>query len=645
MKTKGITIWERYAERFVLGAAAAAALGFAAMQFLGQPNAVSTTAGTVAPHQVDRVLQERAEALMAKLGDEAPAGLELKDPRPAFDDLRAERERSLSPRPTLALPELAIVPRVRGGEPLPGNAAYPVPALAAPDMVAVRQFTDTLAEGVVAEHADLQPLFAKGVPHDMNFTTVRGRFNLKLLREQFAKLPPSWFNDHPENLVDVVVERQELAGDQWTDSITLAPIPGQTTLRPQLSENLDAGAREEILSWLADPATQLAVIQPDFYALRNGDWDPNWVEGQSGADQKRATLKLQLAELERLLEALHKEGGSMDDPPKGGGPAGAPGTPGAPKGGDAGGGAGGGGAPGGAGSGRRAPPGRERRDAPGKGGDTGGGFGTGGMAPGDSGPGPGKENEKDAKAREQRIKNLKGKIRAQELKIARTKDELRALGVDVDKEAEPGAIDPFAVLKGDTVMVWAHDLSPRPDRTYRYRMVVRVYNPFFGKKRSLVESQQALADAFCIDTPSSEWSSPVTISPPLRIFVTSASAGGTGPARVTAEVYRFYDGTQWMDTFSVAPGGSIGGRKQLKRPGDGAAVEVDFTTGLFVLDVVEKIAEGRAGAADPGGDARVLLHDVRGDRPPMLRDPQVDARSAEREALKLKVPPAAARPA
>ncbi len=637
MKTKGITIWERYAERFVLGAAAAVALGFTAMQFVGRPNAVSTPTGLVAPHEVDRLLQQRAEQLLSKLGDDAPPGLELKDPKPAFDDLRAQRERSLSPRDTLHLPALALVPEGLGSD-IRVNTPYPVPVLAAPERVSVRQFTDTLAEGVVGEQPDLQKLFAsQAAPHDLTWATVRAEFNLAAQRGQFAPLPSSWFNDHPENLLDVVVERQELAGEHWTNSITLDPIPGQATLRPQLAESLDSAAREGILGWLADPATQLAVIQPDFYALRNGDWDPNWAEdqaGQSEVDGLRSTLKGQLAELDRLLEELEKAGGKMEDDPKGGGPAG--GAPG--KEGGAGGGSGPGGGPAG-GGGRRAPPGRKPRDAPGKGRD--GGMIPGGMSAGGSEPG-GENAEKDSKAKDRRIKQLQQKVRDQERRVETTKKKLRDLGVDVDKEEQPGAVDAFALLKGDKVMVWAHDLSAKPDRTYRYRLTVRVYNPFFGRKRSLVEAQQTLAEAFCVDTPASEWSKPITISPPLRVFITSANAGSAGPARAFAEVYRFYDGTQWVDTFSVAPGGAIGGRKQMKRPGDTATVEVDFTTGLFVLDIIEKIGAGKAGAPEPGGDARVLLHDVRGQRPPVLRDPQSDLKDAERDLLRDKV---GARPA
>ena len=77
MKTKGITIWEKHAEKFVLALAFVAAGAFTALQFIGEPNAVSTSVGEVGPGEIDGLLQTRAEELLAKLRDDAPAGVEL----------------------------------------------------------------------------------------------------------------------------------------------------------------------------------------------------------------------------------------------------------------------------------------------------------------------------------------------------------------------------------------------------------------------------------------------------------------------------------------------------------------------------------------------------------------------------------------
>ena len=99
MKTKGITVWEKHAEKFVLGIAFAAAVGFTAMQFIGEPNAVQTSAGEIAPGDIDEVLQARAEQLLALLHDDAPAGVEIPFPTLGFDALLALRPRSLPPEP------------------------------------------------------------------------------------------------------------------------------------------------------------------------------------------------------------------------------------------------------------------------------------------------------------------------------------------------------------------------------------------------------------------------------------------------------------------------------------------------------------------------------------------------------------------
>ena len=114
MKTKGITVWEKHAEKFVLAIAFVAAIGFTAVQFIGEPNAVSTSAGKVAPADIDQVLQERAEQLLALLRDDAPAGVEIPYPTLGFDDLLAQRYRLLSPEAVLPPFQVALAPSVVG---------------------------------------------------------------------------------------------------------------------------------------------------------------------------------------------------------------------------------------------------------------------------------------------------------------------------------------------------------------------------------------------------------------------------------------------------------------------------------------------------------------------------------------------------
>ena len=144
MKTKGITIWEKHAEKFVLGLAFVAAGAVTAMQFIGEPNAVSTPAGDVGPGEIDALLQSRAEALLAKLRDDAPAGVDLPYPKLGFDDLLAQRNLSLSPVSELPPFQLALAPSVVGVG-LGKNLDLTVPSMKAPDQVAVGQYVDALA--------------------------------------------------------------------------------------------------------------------------------------------------------------------------------------------------------------------------------------------------------------------------------------------------------------------------------------------------------------------------------------------------------------------------------------------------------------------------------------------------------------------
>jgi len=627
MKTKGITIWEKHAEKIVLAFAFVAAGAITAMQFIGEPNAVSTTAGEIAPSEIDALLQERAEALLGKLRDNAPAGVDLPYPKLGFDNLLAQRNLSLSPVSALPPFQMALAPSVVGVG-LGKNLELPVPEITAPDQVAVGQYVDALVDGVVEQFPQLQDHFEPGDPHDLIFATVRARFDLAHLRQQFrgkegdadaAIIPSSWYNNRPEHLVDVIVEREELQDGQWTDLRTIDPIPGQTSVRKEITGELDFALRDDVLGRLGTPQYQLAVIQPAFYPTKGEDWwIPAWGEGDAANDAEamidklKQTLRLLYADRDRLVEELEAAGGSIDDGEdekdrrRGG-------------------------------TGKRAPPGSGGKRAP-----PGSGRGFGGQPGGDTGKRDGRDrDDTPGRDNERRQKKLKLRIGRVDVRIRATRTELRTHGIDPD--AEEIVADPHAALDEDEILVWGHDLTVKPGRTYRYRVTVSVYNPFFGKERSLVKNQQNLAAAFTLNSQPSDWAPPVRIHPLRRVFITSATSGGGqhGFGRATAEVYLFHDGVQWMERFSVQPGNAIGGVKKVQRPDDGTTVEVDFTTSFFVLDIVEEIRIGRndRGRRDlMRGESTVLLRDLNDPRILEMRDPRVEERDTERLRLQGKLP-------
>jgi len=625
MKTKGITIWEKHAEKIVLGLVFVAAGAITAMQFIGEPNAVSTTSGDVSPSEIDGLLQARAEGLLAKLRDDAPAGVDLPFPKLGFDDLLAQRNLSLSPSAELPQFQIALAPSVVGVG-LGKNLDLHVPSLKAPDQVAVGQYVDALVDGVVEQFPELQEYFEPGGPHDLIFATVRARFDLADLREQFrgkdgaadaATIPSSWYNNRPQHLVDVIVEREELQDGQWTDLRTIDPIPGQTSVREEIAGELYVALRVDVLGRLSMPRYQLEVIQPAFYPTKGEDWSiPQWNEGDPADDGEvmieklKRKLKQLYNDRERLVEDFEAAGGSLDDEEERDRPGGR---------GD---------------GGRRAPPGGGKRAPPGS------GSGFGGDPGGDTARRGGRDGT-SGKDNERLQKKLKRLIMRVDARIRSTRTELRALGIDPD--AVEIVADPMAALEGDEILVWGHDLTVKPGRTYRYRVTVSVYNPFFGKKRSLVKSQQSLAEVFTLNSQPSDWAPPVRIHPLRRVFITSATSGGGqhGFGRATAEVYLFHDGTQWMERFFVQPGTAIGGVKKVQRPDGGPTVEIDFTTSLFVLDIVDEIQTGRdnRGRRDLiRGQSRVLLRDLDDPRLMEMRDPRIEERDPERKRLQDKVP-------
>ncbi len=96
-----------------------------------------------------------------------------------------------------------------------------------------------------------------------------------------------------------------------------------------------------------------------------------------------------------------------------------------------------------------------------------------------------------------------------------------------------------------------------------------------------------------------------------------------------------------MQRFIVQPGAAIGGVKKVRRPDDGTNVDVDFTTSLFVLDIVEEIQTNRndRGRGNLRAESKVLLRDLDDPRIQEMRDPRIEERDPERLRLEAKVPP------
>jgi hypothetical protein len=572
MSAKQLSFWERHAGALVVGVASLVVIALLTSSFW--------PAASPTPSEIDARLRDQATALRDRLGAEAPAPIELPDPPTVERLLEASLAGRVTPADTLPLRAPALGPAVEGGD--PGRAVvFAVPELPPPGAAIAGSHLGTLADGVIDEHPALIGHLPAADPPDLVWNTAAARVDLAELRRRLATqpagleaAPEAWFFGHPGLILDVVIERQELVAGAWTPAITLEAIPGAATLRDGLDAVNDAAGRDEILEQALDPGNALDIVQPPFYPLRSGAWSPPHlaVAAEVGDEPRHAELRFLVARRASLIRYLEaRYGVSYDDkaPPPGEGDRGR-GVPGPPP----------------------------------------DGFGP--DSGGDKRHGDQDRTDADERAIQHRIEQIR--------KIS---ERIAQLIAQLGQDAEDVAPAPLDLANADQIWVWGHDLTARQGATYRYAVSLRLYNPFFGRRRSLLPEQGHLADAFTIDTPRGPWSGPVVAERLTRVWITRADAA-EGPAdlgRATAEVDRFFDGRLWRGVFRVEPGDAVGRRRVCRFGDDPEATLVDFTTGLTVLDILRP--------PDPvPGVGTVLLQDTRTGELQPLRDTRLDGPAA-----------------
>ncbi len=172
-----------------------------------------------------------------------------------------------------------------------------------------------------------------------------------------------------------------------------------------------------------------------------------------------------------------------------------------------------------------------------------------------------------------------------EAERARAKAQKRATG---ERAAAGRAKDRELVTnpeKEGEVAVWFHDDSVQPGKTYRYRMRIKLWNRYVGRRGVLREP--ALADQTVL---AGDWSLPsaaVTVANKRHFFVRSPVFGE--PA-ANVEVFAWHKGYWLKEDFKVRVGDTIGAPLTVKTPetdadGKTKKEQVDFSTGAVVLDL------------------------------------------------------------
>ncbi len=150
---------------------------------------------------------------------------------------------------------------------------------------------------------------------------------------------------------------------------------------------------------------------------------------------------------------------------------------------------------------------------------------------------------------------------------------------------DPNTLVVNPVGKDRDPAIWFHDETVVPGKTYRYRLRVKIWNRYVGKRAELRDPADANKTVLVGDW--SEPSDPILVYPRTHFFVRSR-AFGDEPA-VSCEVFTWHSGRWLRETFSARVGDIIGETKDVRLDDgpDGRPVRetVDFSTGAVVLDL------------------------------------------------------------
>jgi hypothetical protein len=658
MKLKGINTFEQHLEKIVLGVAALAVVGIAGWQYLSAP-AVKVGSKSATLGEIDGILEKKARELDGRLGSEAvtieiPADTVMLAAPGFAEQLSA----GISPTQSLAITAPNFNGQLVKSSGSSVDVWYYVPTVPSLKMKGVQETADALTADaakeavkvskVIAARPDFQKIDG---PKDVVWTTPYARVDLKALRAELAgtrkdatpalmAIPSVWYQDKPY-VIDIVFERRERgANGDWGAPVAVpvfAARPAELNFRGRI-EGASAGLRDEVFALLGSDDNQTEILQPAFYdtvnqqfvspallAGQGGDDAPaSGAGGDAGAARRRLQLQTQLQDRQRraqILRAdLEKLGGPWDEEAERKKEA----------------------------DRKRDEAERKKAEEAGKGGKGGGGAGPGGGGPG-GGPGGGGgmsgknnaqgENEaKDAKKKAAERKSKTMALRRVEADMASLEKEL---GGEVSGTQPAAKQKATALASLDDLIIWGHDLEVVPGRTYQYRCVARVYNPFFGKGNQLVDEQRAkhLDAAFTMDSVASEWGNPVTVSPDVQFFVTRALVADGAMASGTAqiEVYKLLGGQWRRSESSLQPGERIG-----KTDAQGGT-SIDFGTDYYVIDVVEDLDTSRAGASS-SKDRRtgVVVVGTMSGAETQIRVPSADMEDPDRMRLRSQADASAA---
>ena len=579
MKLKGINPFEQHAEKIVLGLVSLVFLGVLAMQFLLQPNAITSGGESLTPGNVYRNIRGEATNVASQMEQGRPALPDFG----ATPDLASQfQEMVTSTAPAEPLP-IAMGPSVSiDAQPIAFDQSLAIAPVVvpAPTNAMAAPFIATVDPYAISDIPGLER-YVTQQPYDLRSVTIEAGFDGDAFRlvlegdgldENVRPMNPRWWREGLEVIsVDAERERYDPVAQTWGSPVTVRRAPGTTDLLSEFAERWTSSQpTPEELGRLIEAAGQRGseILEPRYYPLIAGSaWQPPSERGSVQVTVDRADRLLELArqidQQEARIAALEAgpreptaRSGGVDDP-RGGGARGGVDNPGG-----------------------RTNTGRTAEQAA--------------------------QERRDTQAQElaDRLEILNEEFNAMDpsdderfelelLRAARTqqqaiRDRQRStrpsgrqsvgrfgtdLGGFVDDLAGGGRSerDTFgtrgdrsrgastgrrsALLYNKSVRLWVHDLDVEPGAVYRYRTRVTINNPMYQRGDGL-GNQQELGNAPLLVGAWSDWSNPVRVDPELYFFVNAASERGQLSAEPLAsvEMYRFWYGYWRRGDSNFRPG-------------------------------------------------------------------------------------------
>jgi len=197
---------------------------------------------------------------------------------------------------------------------------------------------------------------------------------------------------------------------------------------------------------------------------------------------------------------------------------------------------------------------------------------------------------------------------------------------DVQKDFEEELLNEKSDLRSmrDSLLVWAHDDTAKPGKTYQYRIRMGVFNPIAGKdwfQSDQVDYKNQLVFWSDYSQPTAE----VFVPKRIYVFPMDVIANKDTPndiEGVQVEVAKYYLG-QWRDfDFDVYPGEVVGYEVEdvqeendtenvaggYQSAGDKEPDKVDFTSDITLVDVAREVVWGSR--LRPGALYKMLYYDT-----------------------------------